>query len=150
MRDEDEDDADEQQQQMDGPLAGMCDLVEFLIDEGVLQIVEAAMQLKPYCKKSADVALAELVTGFKESVTEQLQSYKELDGEVEDLITHTRGLMETLIDLKGDSAMKFDVMSPFLSLVTKEFEQQQLKFGQVRQNQRDAATLGSPGDNFLR
>ena len=109
------------------------------------------MQLKPYYKKSADVAIAELVNGFKASVEEKIADYTELDEEVkhclslpftvfllpfhclslsfhclpspplldssptarlaafplscqvEDLITNTRGLMETLIDLKGES-----------------------------------------------
>eukprot|EP01050_Picozoa_sp_SAG11_P000264 SAG11_NODE_7_length_31267_cov_19.541966_2_plen_839_part_00 len=123
---------EEEEVEEEGKLSGMCDLVEFLIDEGVLQVVEVAHQLKPYYRKAGDAAVAELVSGFKKAVEQAVAEYVQLDPEIENLIAVTRGLMETLIDLKGEANVgRFDVMGPFLPLVRKEFEQQQTRYHEV-------------------
>jgi hypothetical protein len=35
----------------EGPLSGMCDLVGFLVEEGILQVFEVSQQLKAFYKK---------------------------------------------------------------------------------------------------
>ena len=116
----------------DGPLAGMRDLADFLVEEGLLKVVLVAKQFKVYFKKSGTAAVVQLMTDFQADVTARLEPYTEVTEDVSNLLNATRGVLDTLVEMYGDAALdKFDIMSPFQRLVKRELEMQHLKFDKL-------------------
>ena len=83
----------------DGPVAGMRDLADYLAEEGLLKVVMVAKLFKAYHKKAGTAAVMALTAEYQKDIDARLAPFTEVTEDVANLLNATRNLLNTLTEL---------------------------------------------------